>query len=147
MTLAIKKLGISDLAILDCCRMLNGRKTRGSPSLGEYVCPNPEVPRDLYSLPVYPPLCLLLIPSIPRRQARELSMRSCCHSVCFLLLMDSQKSHVLAVRGDPFDGWCTVGAPVYQFDWYPNRLVGLLGIKRKGHSLGLGAKGGQRSWR
>ncbi|GBN11545.1 hypothetical protein AVEN_246243-1 [Araneus ventricosus] len=36
-------------------------------------------------------------------------MRSCCHSVCFLLLMDSQKSHVLAVRGDPLDGWCTVG--------------------------------------
>ncbi|GBN71258.1 hypothetical protein AVEN_229706-1 [Araneus ventricosus] len=53
--------------------------------------------------------CFLLIPSIPRRQERELSMRSCCHSVCFLLLMDSQKPHVLAVRGDPFDGWCTVG--------------------------------------
>ncbi|GBO39369.1 hypothetical protein AVEN_83598-1 [Araneus ventricosus] len=33
---------------------------RGSPSLGEYGCPNPEVPRDLYSLPVYPPLSLLL---------------------------------------------------------------------------------------
>ncbi|GBO16766.1 hypothetical protein AVEN_35242-1 [Araneus ventricosus] len=62
---------------------------RGSPSVGEYGCPNPEVPRDLYSLPVYPPLSLQLIPSIPRRQARELSMRSCCHSVCFLLLMDS----------------------------------------------------------
>ncbi|GBN33074.1 hypothetical protein AVEN_7612-1 [Araneus ventricosus] len=36
-------------------------------------------------------------------------MRSCCHSVCFLLLMDSQKPHVLAVRGDPLDGWCTAG--------------------------------------
>ncbi|GBN82279.1 hypothetical protein AVEN_167682-1 [Araneus ventricosus] len=47
--------------------------------------------------------------SIPRWQARELSMRSCCQSVCFLLLMDSQKPHVLAVRGDPLDGWCTVG--------------------------------------
>ncbi|GBN71905.1 hypothetical protein AVEN_154481-1 [Araneus ventricosus] len=32
----------------------------GSPFIGEYGCPNPEVPRDLYSLPVYPPLCLLL---------------------------------------------------------------------------------------
>ncbi|GBN65622.1 hypothetical protein AVEN_213066-1, partial [Araneus ventricosus] len=36
-------------------------------------------------------------------------MRSCCHSACFLLLMDSQKPHVLAVRGDRLDGWCTVG--------------------------------------
>ncbi|GBN56564.1 hypothetical protein AVEN_93051-1, partial [Araneus ventricosus] len=36
-------------------------------------------------------------------------MKSCCRSVCFLILMDSQKPHVLAVRGDPFDGWCTVG--------------------------------------
>ncbi|GBN50025.1 hypothetical protein AVEN_95580-1 [Araneus ventricosus] len=36
-------------------------------------------------------------------------MRSCCHSACFLLLMDSQNPHVLAVRGDPLDGWCTVG--------------------------------------
>ncbi|GBM83096.1 hypothetical protein AVEN_73093-1 [Araneus ventricosus] len=33
---------------------------RGSSSSGGYGCPNPEVPRDLYSLPVYPPLCLLL---------------------------------------------------------------------------------------
>ncbi|GBM18948.1 hypothetical protein AVEN_1572-1 [Araneus ventricosus] len=33
---------------------------RGSPSLGEYGCPNPEVLRDLYSFPVYPPLFLLL---------------------------------------------------------------------------------------
>ncbi|GBL76735.1 hypothetical protein AVEN_177941-1, partial [Araneus ventricosus] len=32
----------------------------GSPSLGGYWCPNPEVPRDLYSLPVYSPLSLLL---------------------------------------------------------------------------------------
>ncbi|GBN27500.1 hypothetical protein AVEN_67558-1 [Araneus ventricosus] len=38
----------------------NKNKNRGSPSLGGYGCPNPEVPRDLYSLPVYPPLCLLL---------------------------------------------------------------------------------------
>ncbi|GBL79357.1 hypothetical protein AVEN_92553-1 [Araneus ventricosus] len=61
---------------------------RGSPSLGEYGCPNPEVPRDLYSLPVYPPLCLLL--SADPSQELQLSMRSYRHSVCFLLLMDSQ---------------------------------------------------------
>ncbi|GBL71529.1 hypothetical protein AVEN_256266-1 [Araneus ventricosus] len=38
----------------------NNPPLRGSPSLGEYGCPNPEVPRDLYSLPVYPPLSLML---------------------------------------------------------------------------------------
>ncbi|GBN28480.1 hypothetical protein AVEN_275460-1, partial [Araneus ventricosus] len=38
----------------------NKCKNRESPSLGEYGCPNPEVPRDLYSLLVYPPLSLLL---------------------------------------------------------------------------------------
>ncbi|GBM29675.1 hypothetical protein AVEN_203586-1 [Araneus ventricosus] len=54
-------------------------------------------------------------------------MRSCCRSVCFVLLMDSKIPHVLAVRGDPLDGWCTVGPPVYQFGWYPNRL-GITGI-------------------
>ncbi|GBL85439.1 hypothetical protein AVEN_247293-1 [Araneus ventricosus] len=32
-------------------------------------------------------------------------MRSCCHSVCFQLLMDSKLPHVLAVRGIPLDGW------------------------------------------
>ncbi|GBM86575.1 hypothetical protein AVEN_16920-1 [Araneus ventricosus] len=41
-------------------RVLLNIALRGSPSLGGYGCPNPEVPRDLYSLPVYPPLCLLL---------------------------------------------------------------------------------------
>ncbi|GBN34458.1 hypothetical protein AVEN_68089-1 [Araneus ventricosus] len=35
------------------------KSLRGSPSLGEYRCPNPEVPRDIYSLPVYPPLRIL----------------------------------------------------------------------------------------
>ncbi|GBN53124.1 hypothetical protein AVEN_198235-1 [Araneus ventricosus] len=43
----------------------------------------------LSSLPSSMPYALLLITSIPRRQARELSMRSCRRSVCFLLLMDS----------------------------------------------------------
>ncbi|GBM42279.1 hypothetical protein AVEN_78272-1 [Araneus ventricosus] len=50
-------------------------------------------------------------------------MRSCCHSACFLLLMDSQNPHVLAVRDDPLDEWCTVGPRcIGQFGWYPNRL-------------------------
>ncbi|KAF8789499.1 DNA oxidative demethylase ALKBH2 like protein [Argiope bruennichi] len=34
----------------------------GSPTIGEYGCPNPEVPRDLYSLYVYSTLRLLLSP-------------------------------------------------------------------------------------
>ncbi|GBM45762.1 hypothetical protein AVEN_208084-1 [Araneus ventricosus] len=36
-------------------------------------------------------------------------MRSCRRSACFLLLMDSQRPHKLAVCGDSLDGWCTVG--------------------------------------
>ncbi|GBN66511.1 hypothetical protein AVEN_46354-1 [Araneus ventricosus] len=35
---------------------------RGLPSLGEYGCPNPEVPRDLSSLLVYTLLRLVLFP-------------------------------------------------------------------------------------
>ncbi|GBO04249.1 hypothetical protein AVEN_85398-1 [Araneus ventricosus] len=35
-------------------------KKQTNTKTGGYGCPNPEVPRDLYSLPVYPPLCLLL---------------------------------------------------------------------------------------
>ncbi|GBO15068.1 hypothetical protein AVEN_168805-1 [Araneus ventricosus] len=81
--------------------------TQGLTFFSEYGCPNPEVPRDLCSL-LYA-FCVLLIHSIPRRQATELSMRSCSHPVSFLLLMNRQKPHVLAVRGDFFDGWYTVG--------------------------------------
>ncbi|GBO03197.1 hypothetical protein AVEN_28329-1 [Araneus ventricosus] len=33
---------------------------RGSPSLGEYESPNPKVPKDLFSLQVYPPIRILL---------------------------------------------------------------------------------------
>ncbi|GBN74401.1 hypothetical protein AVEN_30932-1 [Araneus ventricosus] len=55
--------------------------------------------------------------------------------------------HVLAVRGDPLDGWYIL-VPGVSIGWYPSHLAGLLkGIKRKDHSLGLGVKGGQRSWR
>ncbi|GBM62403.1 hypothetical protein AVEN_127329-1 [Araneus ventricosus] len=94
---------------------------RGSPSLGEYGCPNPEVPRDLSSLLVYTPpppyaFYFLLIPSIPRRPARKLSMRSYRHSVCFLLLMDSQTprvGHAWRPIGRVVHCWSTV----YQFGW------------------------------
>ncbi|GBN63077.1 hypothetical protein AVEN_116881-1 [Araneus ventricosus] len=84
---------------------------RGSPSLGEYGCPNPEVPRDLYSLPVYPPLCLLLSadPFHPST-ASEGALHEKLSPLCLLPASHgSQKPHVLAVRGDPLDGWCTVG--------------------------------------
>ncbi|GBN97858.1 hypothetical protein AVEN_94083-1 [Araneus ventricosus] len=55
--------------------------------------------------------------------------------------------HVLAVRGIPLDGWY-ISVPGVSIGWYPSHLAGLLkGIKRKSHSLGLGVKDGQRSWR
>ncbi|GBM13183.1 hypothetical protein AVEN_228225-1, partial [Araneus ventricosus] len=73
-------------------------------------------------------------------------MRSCCHSVCCLLLMDSNIPPRVGRAWRPIRRVVHCWSPVYQFGWYPNRLVSLLGIKRKGHSLGLGAKGGQRSW-
>ncbi|GBM91809.1 hypothetical protein AVEN_274657-1, partial [Araneus ventricosus] len=73
-------------------------------------------------------------------------MRRCCRSVCFLLLMDSNIPHVLAVRGIPLDGWY-ISVPGVSIGRYSSLLVGLLkGIKRKGHSLVLGVKDGQRSW-
>ncbi|GBM44594.1 hypothetical protein AVEN_221836-1 [Araneus ventricosus] len=81
---------------------------KGSFSLGGYGCPNLEVPMDLFSLYAYTSptyvFCFLLSTSIPRWQAREISMGSCCRSVRFLFLMDTQKPHVLAFRGDPSDG-------------------------------------------
>ncbi|GBM79358.1 hypothetical protein AVEN_32969-1 [Araneus ventricosus] len=45
--------------------------------------------------------------------------------------------HVLAVRGDPLDGWY-ISVPGLSIGRYPSLLTGLLkGIKRKVHSLGL----------
>ncbi|GBL81872.1 hypothetical protein AVEN_50476-1 [Araneus ventricosus] len=53
--------------------------------------------------------CFILSPYIPRRQAKELSMRSCLLSVCLVLLLDSRKLHALAVRPDgSLNEWCTV---------------------------------------
>ncbi|GBL70628.1 hypothetical protein AVEN_164509-1, partial [Araneus ventricosus] len=53
---------------------------------------------------------------------------------------------MLAVHGDPLDGWYIL-VPGVSIGQYSNHLAGLLkGVKRKGHSLGLGVKGGQRSW-
>ncbi|GBO21234.1 hypothetical protein AVEN_129477-1 [Araneus ventricosus] len=67
-------------------------------------------------------------------------MRSCCHSVCFLLLKDSKLPPRVGRAWRPIRQVVHCWSPVYQFGWYPNRLVSLLGIKRKSHSLGLGAK-------
>ncbi|GBN22100.1 hypothetical protein AVEN_114819-1, partial [Araneus ventricosus] len=45
--------------------------------------------------------------------------------------------HVLAVRGDPLDGWY-ISVPGVSIGRYSSHLAGLLkGIKRRGHSLGL----------
>ncbi|GBM35040.1 hypothetical protein AVEN_240390-1 [Araneus ventricosus] len=45
--------------------------------------------------------------------------------------------HVLAVRGDPLDGWY-ISVPGVSIGWYPSLMAGLLkGIKQRGHSLGL----------
>ncbi|GBN50820.1 hypothetical protein AVEN_274698-1 [Araneus ventricosus] len=63
-------------------------------------------------------------------------MRSCCRSVCFLLLVDS-KIPPRVGRADPLDGWYIL-VPGVSIGRYSSHLVGLLkGIKRKGHSLGL----------
>ncbi|GBN21543.1 hypothetical protein AVEN_161436-1 [Araneus ventricosus] len=73
-------------------------------------------------------LCCLLIPSITRRQAKEISMRSGCRSVFFFLLMGIQKSRV----GRTWRPITQVGAlrhPMYQFVWFPSHLVRLLGIR------------------
>ncbi|GBM32477.1 hypothetical protein AVEN_156578-1, partial [Araneus ventricosus] len=61
----------------------------GSPSLGEYVCLNPEESRDLFSLHFQPSLRLLLSadPFHPSTESERWKGR---HSVCFLLLIDSQ---------------------------------------------------------
>ncbi|GBN05410.1 hypothetical protein AVEN_30807-1 [Araneus ventricosus] len=68
--------------------------------------------------------------------------------LCLLLASHGQPKPPRVGRAwRPFGRVVHCWSPVYQFGWYPNHLVSLLGIKRKGHSLGLGAKGGQRSWR
>ncbi|GBN72298.1 hypothetical protein AVEN_120305-1 [Araneus ventricosus] len=122
---------------------------RGSPSLGGYGCPNPEVPRVLYSLPVYPPLCLLLFAAFfYPSTASEGALHEKLLPLCLLLASHGQPKPPRVGRAwRPFGRVVHCWSPVYQFGWYPNHLVSLLGIKRKGHSLGLGVKGGQRSWR
>ncbi|GBN09340.1 hypothetical protein AVEN_156302-1 [Araneus ventricosus] len=121
----------------------------GSPSLGGYGCPNPEVPRVLYSLPVYPPLCLLLFAAFFHPSTASAgALHEKLLPLCLLLASHGQPKPPRVGRAwRPFGRVVHCWSPVYQFGWYPNRLVSLLGIKRKGHSLGLGAKGGQRSWR
>ncbi|GBM33500.1 hypothetical protein AVEN_272998-1 [Araneus ventricosus] len=94
-------------------KFLDHRKTalRGSPSLSEYGCPNPEVPRDLFSLHVCPSLRLLLSadPFHPS-MASEVALHEKLWPLCLLLVSHIQtKPYVLTVRGDPLDGWCTVG--------------------------------------
>ncbi|GBM16418.1 hypothetical protein AVEN_94919-1 [Araneus ventricosus] len=80
---------------------------RGTSSSGVTGFTTPRYPSDLISLQAFPSpsaSTFRFSASFPRRQARELSMRSCRRSICFLLLMDSQKPHVLAVRSDPLEG-------------------------------------------
>ncbi|GBM11482.1 hypothetical protein AVEN_101914-1 [Araneus ventricosus] len=107
---------------------------RGSPSLGEYGRPNPEVPRDLYSLPVFPPLCLLLsaYPFHPST-ASEGALHEKLSPLCLLLASHGQpKPHVLAVRSEPLDGWYIL-VPGVSIGLYPRHLTGLL----KGSSEGV----------
>ncbi|GBO01130.1 hypothetical protein AVEN_163644-1 [Araneus ventricosus] len=65
---------------------------RGTYSSGVTGFTTPRYPSDLISLQAFPSpsaTTFRFSASFPRRQARELSMRSCRRSVCFLLLMDS----------------------------------------------------------
>ncbi|GBL91751.1 hypothetical protein AVEN_71388-1 [Araneus ventricosus] len=50
-------------------------------------------------------------------------MRSCCRSVCFQLLMDSKLPPCVGRAWRPFRRVVHCLSPVYQFGWYPNRLV------------------------
>ncbi|GBM58639.1 hypothetical protein AVEN_251911-1 [Araneus ventricosus] len=54
-------------------------------------------------------------------------MRSCSHSVCCLLLMDSKIPPRVGRAWLPFKRVVHCWSPVYQFGWYPNRL-GITGI-------------------
>ncbi|CAL1277783.1 unnamed protein product, partial [Larinioides sclopetarius] len=84
------------------------------PSLGGYGCPNPEVPRDLFSFPVYPFLRLLLSadPFHPST-ASEGALHEKLSPLCLLL----------ASHGQP-------KTPRVGRAWRP--------LRRVGHSLGLG---------
>ncbi|GBN14118.1 hypothetical protein AVEN_209193-1 [Araneus ventricosus] len=71
-------------------------------------------------------------------------MRSCRRSVCFVFSWTAKYPHVLAVRGDPLDGWCTVG-PRYinsagvltVWFWLAPRQVPRLRLFRAGNYLPL----------
>ncbi|GBM96078.1 hypothetical protein AVEN_111466-1 [Araneus ventricosus] len=97
---------------------------RGSPSIGEYRCPNPEVPRDLDSLPVYPPLCLLLSAAyFHPSTASEGALHEKLLPLCLLPASDGQpKTPRVGRAWRPFRRVVHCWSPVYQFGWYPNRL-------------------------
>ncbi|GBM18048.1 hypothetical protein AVEN_75487-1 [Araneus ventricosus] len=74
-------------------------------------------------------------------------MRSCSTLFASCFSWTANYPHVLAMRGDPLDGWY-ISVPDVSIGLYPSHLAGLLkGIKRNGHSLGLGVKSCQRFWR
>ncbi|GBN06550.1 hypothetical protein AVEN_212779-1 [Araneus ventricosus] len=111
--------------------MLLCRILRGSPSIGEYGCPYPEVPRDLYSLPVYPHLFLLLSAAyFHPSTASEGALYEKLLSLCLILASHGQpKTPRVGRAWRPFGRVVHCWSPVYQFGWHPNRLVSLLGIK------------------
>ncbi|GBM58634.1 hypothetical protein AVEN_251907-1 [Araneus ventricosus] len=86
--------------------------------------------------------CFPLLTFIPRLPSRQLSMRSCCRSVCFLLLMDSKIPPRVGRAWRPFRrvvhfGPRCINRPVSQpLGWSAQ------GDQAKGSLLGLGIKGG-----
>ncbi|GBM05898.1 hypothetical protein AVEN_135266-1 [Araneus ventricosus] len=68
-------------------------------------------------------------------------MRSCCHSVCVLLLMDSN------IPPRVGRAWQPIGREVHFDSWCINRLVCSRGSSDSGQLLGLCVKGGRRSWK
>ncbi|GBM56305.1 hypothetical protein AVEN_125058-1 [Araneus ventricosus] len=103
-SLFVKEAEISDLR-RRCYWNKGSHEERDTSSSGVTGFTTPRYPSDLFSLQAFPSASTFRFSaSFPRRQVRELFMRSCRRSICFLLLMVNRKPHMLAVRGDPLDG-------------------------------------------
>ncbi|GBO18338.1 hypothetical protein AVEN_102868-1 [Araneus ventricosus] len=115
-------------------------KTWGTSSSGVTGITTPRYPSvgSPFKFPLPSVFCfqLLIFPFLEgRRGSSPREAVATLFVTCFS--RTANYSHVLAVRGDPLEGWC-ISVPSVSIGRYPSHLVGLLkGIKRKGHSLGL----------
>ncbi|GBM83115.1 hypothetical protein AVEN_73111-1 [Araneus ventricosus] len=110
---------------------------RGTSSPGVTGFTTPRYPSVLspfeFSLPFS--FCLFFPSLEGKRGGSPREAVAALFALCFS--WTAKYPHVLAVRGDPLDGWYIL-VPGVSIGRYSSHLVGLLkGIKRKGHSLGL----------